>query len=335
MANMNLVTGYIGANHVTSNDVGSFNVALFGEGQYILNRGQKFAATVETNNKLRIHDGDLIMQGRHVRINEGDIVDITIENGATDYNRNDLVVARYTKNASSGVEAVELVVIKGTPVIGVAEDPAYTVGDIVNDGAMLNDMPLYRVEINGLSLAKVTFLAQEAQNMESILKMVDNKVAKNGHLSNKFLGTDDDGNVITKEVPSIPELYRVGDIYITTNSTNPANIFGGVWEQIKDRFLLAAGTNYVAGKTGGAATHTLTENEIPSHYHDFAVKNSSGSTKLGLWDTYFTQSSDVDQVYDSSQNIKAYTYGTKSSGGGAAHNNMPPYLTVYVWKRIA
>lgn len=173
MANMNLVTGYIGANHVTSNDVGSFNVALFGGGQYILNRGQKFAATIETNNKLRIHDGDLIMQGRHVRINEGDVVDLTIENGATDYNRNDLVVARYTKNASSGVEAVNLVVVKGTPVIGATEDPTYTAGDIVNDGAILNDMPLYRVEINGLSIAKVTLLAEEAPSIDALADAVE------------------------------------------------------------------------------------------------------------------------------------------------------------------
>lgn len=165
MANMNLVTGYIGTNHVTSNDAGSFNAAIFGSGQYILNRGQKFAATVETNNLLRIDDGDLVMQGRHVRINKGDHVDLTIENGASDYNRNDLVVARYTKDASTGVEAVDLVVIKGTAVTGTATDPAYTAGDIINDGAVLNDMPLYRVEINGLSISKVTMVAEEAPSM--------------------------------------------------------------------------------------------------------------------------------------------------------------------------
>lgn len=129
--------------------------------------------------------------------------------------------------------------------------------------------------------------------------------------------------------------YNVGDIYITTNSTSPASVFGGTWEQIKDRFLLAAGTSYTAGKTGGSATHTLTVNELPSHYHDFSVKTTSGGTALGLWDSYFTSSSDVDQIYDSSQNVKANTYGTKSTGGGAAHNNMPPYLTVYIWKRVA
>lgn len=174
MANMNLVTGYIGENHVTANDAGSFNAAIFGTGQYLLNRGQKFAATVVTNNKLRIADGDLIMQGRHVRIDEGDYVDLTIENGATNYNRNDLIVARYTKDASSGVEAVNLVVINGTAVIGTAEDPKYTAGDIINGGATLNDMPLYRVQIVGLAVTSVTPLAEEVPNVHDVLSQSKN-----------------------------------------------------------------------------------------------------------------------------------------------------------------
>ena len=326
MANMNLVTGYIGSNHVTSNDVGSFNAAIFGGGQYILNRGQKFAATVETNNKLRIHDGDLIMQGRHVRINEGDIVDITIENGATDYNRNDLVVARYTKSASSGVEAVDLVVIKGTPVIGAAEDPAYTVGDIVNDGAMLNDMPLYRVEINGLSLVKVTFLAEEAQSMESILELLDGKVASNGHSPKMFLGTDDTGRVVVKEAPSIPEYYRVGDIYITTNSASPASIFGGTWEQIKDRFLLAAGTSYTAGSTGGEATHKLTIAEMPRHAHNTAGNNKDDNAP----EFYAFVNAGTNNT-----STRAWYAMSNYVGQDQPHNNMPPYLTVYMWRRVA
>lgn len=133
------------------------------------------------------------------------------------------------------------------------------------------------------------------------------------------------------------ELYRVGDIYITTNSTSPASIFGGTWEQIKDRFLLGAGTSYTAGKTGGAATHTLTENEMPRHYHALNQQVTSGSaTTLGIWATYFKSNYQVlDQTYEENQGVKAIAYGTGAVGGNAAHNNMPPYLTVYIWKRVA
>lgn len=140
---------------------------------------------------------------------------------------------------------------------------------------------------------------------------------------------------VTVETGNASDPYPVGAIYISTKKTSPASLFGGTWERIMDRFLLGAGTTYAAGKTGGSATHALTVDEIPSHYHDFAVKNTSGNTTLGLWDSYFTNSSYIDQVYDSSQNIKANTYGTRTTGGGAAHNNMPPYLTVYIWKRVA
>lgn len=62
-------------------------------------------------------------------------------------------------------------------------------------------------------------------------------------------------------------VYPVGSIYMSVNSTSPASLFGGTWERIKDRFLLAAGDTYSAGSTGGEAQHTLTVDEMPSHYH--------------------------------------------------------------------
>lgn len=152
MANMHLITGYAGAEHVTAADAGSLHIAIFGTGQYVLDRGNKFAATIVTNNTIRIADGDIMMQGRHVRLAEGSYVDLTIDNGAQGMMRNDLIVARYTKDASTGVEAVNLVVIKGTAAASNPADPAYTAGDIINDHVALNDMPLYRVPLNGLNV---------------------------------------------------------------------------------------------------------------------------------------------------------------------------------------
>lgn len=78
----------------------------------------------------------------------------------------------------------------------------------------------------------------------------------------------------------IYNLYPVGSIYMSVNSTNPSNYFGGTWEQIKDRFLLACGSTYSNGSTGGETTHTLTVNEIPSHNHEgiyeyYSKKNKS------------------------------------------------------------
>lgn len=152
MSNLHLVTGYAGQAHVSAADDGSFNRAIFGSGQYVFDIGSKLAASVVSNNKITIADGDLLMQGRHVRLNEGTTVALTINNGTQGKLRNDLIVARYTKDSVSGVEQVNLVVIQGTAVDSNPADPAYTSGDIINDHALLNDMPLYRVPLNGLTV---------------------------------------------------------------------------------------------------------------------------------------------------------------------------------------
>lgn len=152
MGNIHLVTGYAGHEHVTAADQGAFNAALFGNRQIVLGKGNRFSASVVTVNKIRVLDGDIYMQGRYIRLNEGSYVDIAIENGTQGYKRNDLIVARYTKDEVSGVEDVNLVVIKGTNSTGTPVDPAHTIGNILENHAIVNDMPLYRVCLNGLNI---------------------------------------------------------------------------------------------------------------------------------------------------------------------------------------
>lgn len=114
--------------------------------------------------------------------------------------------------------------------------------------------------------------------------------------------------------------YPVGSIYMSVNDINPANFFGGKWEQIKDRFLLACGTTYSNGATGGEAKHQLTVNEMPL---SGMIGIDTGSTNA-QWTI---------------GEIKEYPAGTYKIGRAnitqGSHNNMPPYLAVYVWKRIA
>lgn len=132
----------------------------------------------------------------------------------------------------------------------------------------------------------------------------------------------------------VNKLYPVGCIYQSTSSTSPASFLGGTWERIKDKFILAAGDTYAAGKTGGEAGHALTVDEMPAHRHEgididnlycFGWENGSRTGvnfKKFYGGTYW--GNDV-------QNRLASGY----AGGSTAHNNMPPYLTVYVWKRTA
>ena len=114
--------------------------------------------------------------------------------------------------------------------------------------------------------------------------------------------------------------YPIGSIYTSVNATNPSSLFGGNWEAFGEgRMLLGAGGGYTAGDTDGSATHTLTINEMPSHTHSFTQENTRGAGSLGAGNGESSFS----------------TVNTSSTGGGAAHNNMPPYIVVYIWKRIA
>lgn len=121
------------------------------------------------------------------------------------------------------------------------------------------------------------------------------------------------------------KVYPVGAIYMSVNSTNPKTLFGGTWVQIKDRFLLAAGTTYKAGATGGEATHTLTVDEIPNHQHVLWYPNAGGEQSAAIG---YPEAGSKNTWY-------AEASKTGGAGGGTAHNNMPPYLAVYVWKRTA
>ena len=128
-------------------------------------------------------------------------------------------------------------------------------------------------------------------------------------------------------------IYPVGSIYLSVESTSPASLFGGSWERIEDRFLLAAGDSYSVGDTGGEATHTLTTSEMPEHNHIIGNKPGSGGTPqiwFNQWDWYLK-----DVWYQFYSGTTTLGSCTRTNGGGQSHNNMPPYYTVYMWKRVA
>ena len=179
------------------------------------------------------------------------------------------------------------------------------------------------------------------------------------------IGDDASGKGIDRsEVLNFNDIYPVGSIYMSVINTSPSVLFGGTWEQIKDTFLLSSGNNYGLGDTGGEATHTLTENEMPSHTH---IQDSHNHTQnahkhtqnphshtIGSLTRYTISGKGVAAVGDGYGNTQNYHTGSttatnkeatatnnpqtatnQNTGGGQAHNNMPPYLVVNVWKRIA
>jgi hypothetical protein len=116
-------------------------------------------------------------------------------------------------------------------------------------------------------------------------------------------------------------IYPVGSIYIAYNHTNPSTLFGGTWARIENAFLWGCDENGAIGTTGGEKTHTLTVNELPSHSHGSVYSGNVNGTKTHPW--------------LSSGGTASMAYGTVATGGGAAHNNMPPYIQVSIWRRTA
>ena len=159
-------------------------------------------------------------------------------------------------------------------------------------------------------------------------------------------------------------IYPIGSIYTSLNSTNPSALFGGTWQQIEGKFLLGCDSSHTSGSTGGEAEHILTTNETPAHTHsrgtmdiagmvrcysEYNKGNSSFDSNAVSGAFYFRTGTDTEYgtttnmssgSNDAIRNVRFqasrnWTGATSSVGEGAAHNNMPPYLAVYMWQRIA
>ena len=164
---MEIITGYTGENHVTSADDASLYRGILGRDDYVLDVGNKFAATIIDNNTVRIMDGDLVIQGHQARIRANDYEEVTIDNGTPGQKRNDLIVARYQKNTTTGIESITLEVVKGTPG-ETATDPDIIQEDLSTGGTQ-RDFALYRVSLNGLALESVTSLFTVIPNLKDFM----------------------------------------------------------------------------------------------------------------------------------------------------------------------
>lgn len=174
-------------------------------------------------------------------------------------------------------------------------------------------------------------------------------------------------NTLSERITNIQaNRYHVGDIYVCTLPTDPAELFGGTWERLQNAFLFAASDTHPAGETGGEETVTLTGNQsgVPWHYHgmehthshshkfannrkvpgladDASNWSSSKVTSGSTTSKYYINRADGDSIYNVVQTDTDSTAATPSntssiySDAAESHNNMPPYISVYVWKRVA
>nr|DAZ78034.1 MAG TPA: hypothetical protein [Caudoviricetes sp.] len=211
MATNYLDTGDTGR-AVSAESDGALFAGIFGSAKYVLENGSQFKAEVQSNNIVKISDGDAVMYGRHVRIPANDSALVTINNGHSGTNRIDLIVFRYTKD-STGKETVDLVVIHGEDSTGTATAPTAVDGNILT-GAMQSDFPLYTVELNGINIVKVNPLFNVIGN---ISKLKEELTELNSNLTKT-------NTVLENRKPIIVDSTAQGTVNLDTNSFLKAGI---------------------------------------------------------------------------------------------------------------
>lgn len=228
---MQIVTGYKGQAHITSNDDQGRNQGTFGTGGYVLSVGSKFAATIISANEIHIADGEGVFQGVHFRTRPSNYDSVTIENGVQGMLRKDLIVCRYRKEIT-GIESMDFIVIKGEAAASNPVRPSYTEGQILED-ALVADMPMYEVSISGITVQGITPLfsvlksMKELQDLETSLNSrIENLVkTKTTHYTQPFT-IPENGYVLVQDV-SYRGLQIISSMIVSWGSATGA--FGIAW----------------------------------------------------------------------------------------------------------
>lgn len=255
---MEIITGYTGKPHVTSEQDRDVNIGVVGEGSYVLQTGMQLAAEVSSNNEIKIRDGVLMHQGCTASIKKNTYDSLIIINGSQGMKRIDLIVARYEKNQDNGIESLDLKVIQGTPAESTPTVPEYTEGDI-QAGDYVADMPMYQVIIDGLNITEVKKVFEVAPGIDAMKKEIAELNSKIPHFYNgeiilyyynanwlyarKLVGKE-----FTGCYPQVTCLYRAGQ-------PNQQTTMISATEVDSDGYLViwAYGSGYVSGHVLGVS----------------------------------------------------------------------------------
>lgn len=187
----------------------------------------------------------------------------------------------------------------------------------------------------------VSAINSAVEKSASDLKNTDDKIGSLASLlttkkDNIVAAVNEIYNLVSANI--LEKTYPVGSVYMSFNETSPAKLFGGTWVEICDEnnewFPLFTPTNsaggFVAGETGGEAEVKLTVNQIPRHSHDIGVTTSAAEMpSKGLSSVAFADNG----AFADRLCVAGKITPTGNTGGSQAHNNIPPYIRVYAWRR--
>lgn len=174
-------------------------------------------------------------------------------------------------------------------------------------------------------------------NSAEIKLILDNEMSDNSEnaVANKVIKEYIDNLIKQAKLDAHP----IGSYYWSSVSTAPSELFGGEWEQVQGKFILAASEKYIAGVIGGEEEHTLTIDEMPSHSHGLEYSTDGKTWNTTIDNVIGRDGNETAEHYlgvsNSVEMFIKWKTRIAESGNSRAHNNMPPYEVAYCWKRIA
>ena len=315
---------------------------------YYLGYGQELAASV-SGSTVTVGSGAFLVQGRQIEIETGgEAVSVEIRNGYYGY-----IIARIETFRPSDNACCSIIYKTGASLAAITLTQQDTYARVAETENRVYELPLFSFYMTGgniTNLTKVITALQEAATVRAIANAASetaNAASQNASTAvtkaNEAKTTAADAVSTANAASETAQqaaaavddaiqaaanlIYPVGSIYMSVKNTSPASLFGGSWAAFgAGRALVGVNTSDTSfntvEKTGGEKTHTLTISEMPSHSHTWSYDNVGGSREGPRIDN---------------GNTSYYIYNRETSfeGGGSAHNNLQPYITVYIWKRVS
>ena len=258
---MQIITGFTGTNHITAEMDRDVNIGILGPQSYVLSVGKKIESEVASNNEIKISDGVIVHQGCAGVIKKNTYDSVTIMNGSQGMKRVDLIVLRYERNQDTGVESLGLEVMQGTPAESDPVIPEYIEGDI-QAGDLVADMPLYKVELDGINIVAVEPLFQVLMDMSTLNAYL-------AELQNKYEGI----KVTIKKYPMTLE---------------PSSYVGGHLGRIQipkedlDKYGTIVGASFGGSSTAPGNAHVLYENSPNDTWVYASCVDATGTLRVSF-----------------------------------------------------